>query len=100
MTLADLRRLSIKKQWKVRFRLQNGMDCVVTEHGIAQIPELKGAPDFNLEQELASAGEFVLEPVVRTDRKNASKPTTIGRAEMESMTAAGQALSAAAEHDE
>ena len=34
----------------------------MNEQGIAQVPALKGIPDFNLEEELASAGEFLVEP--------------------------------------
>ena len=54
MKLADLRKLSIRKQLKIRFRLPNGMECVVTEQGLAQVPALRRVPDFNLEQELAA----------------------------------------------
>jgi hypothetical protein len=96
MTLADLRKLSIKKQIRIRFSLQNGMECVITEHGVAQIPELKGIPDFNLEQELASAGKFVLEPVVVAEKKSANKPRSIGREELAQMTVSGPA----AAHDD
>ncbi|SPE26978.1 conserved hypothetical protein [Candidatus Sulfopaludibacter sp. SbA3] len=91
MTLADLRRLSIKRQLKIRFRLHNGMECVITEHGIAQVPELKGIPDFNLEQELVSAGQFLLEPVVITDKKNAPKSRSVGREELSRLAATGPA---------
>jgi hypothetical protein len=73
MTLSDLRKLSIKKNLRIRFVLPNGMECVVTQHGIAQIPALKEVPDFNLEQELNSVGEFLLEPAILTDKKNAPK---------------------------
>jgi len=62
MKLADLRKLSIKQQARVRFQLRNGMECVVTEHGIAQVAGLRAIPDFNLEEELAAAREFLLEP--------------------------------------
>jgi hypothetical protein len=99
MKLADLRKLSIRKQLRIRFRLQNGMECVVTEHGIAQVPELKGIPDFNLEQELVSAGSFLLEPVVtggKGDKKDSPKARSVGREELAQMTASGPA----AQHDE
>jgi hypothetical protein len=39
MTLTDLRKLTIKKKQRVRFRLKNGLDCVVNEDGVALIPE-------------------------------------------------------------
>jgi hypothetical protein len=96
MKLADLRKLSIRKQLRIRFRLQNGMECVITEHGIAQVPELKGIPDFNLERELVSAGQFLLEPAVVADRKNVPKTRTVGREELSLLTASGPA----AAHDD
>lgn len=89
MKLADLRKLSIKKQLRIRFRLQNGMECVITEHGIAQVPELNGIPDFNLEQELVSAGQFLLEPAVVADKKTASKPRSLGREELSQLASSG-----------
>ena len=99
MKLADLRKLSIRKQLRIHFRLQNGMECVISEHGIAQVPELKGVPDFNLEQELVSAGQFLLEPAVQSDKKNPVKARSIGREEMSQLTASGPAASHD-DHDE
>ncbi|MDR3699077.1 MAG: hypothetical protein P4L56_05535 [Candidatus Sulfopaludibacter sp.] len=96
MKLADLRKLSIGKQLRIHFRLTNGMECVITEHGIAQIPELKGIPDFNLEEELVLAGQFLLEPVVVTGKKNPAPPRSLGREELTRMTASGPA----AAHDD
>ena len=81
MKLADLRRLSIRRQTRIRFPIRNGMECVITEHGIAQVPGLRAAPDFNLEQELASAAAFVLEPVATTT----ARPRQIPREELTSM---------------
>jgi hypothetical protein len=96
MTLADLRKLSIKKQLRIHFRLQNGMDCVITENGLAQVPELKSIPDFNLEQELVSASQFLLEPVVLAGKKDSPKSRSVGREEMSQLTASGPA----AAHDD
>ena len=31
MTLADLRKLSIRKQYRIHFRLRNAMECVISE---------------------------------------------------------------------
>lgn len=98
MKLADLRKLSIRKQLKIRFQLPNGMECVITEHGLAQIPELRQVPDFNLERELESVSEFVLEPA-RVEAKSPVKPKPVGREELAAMTASGPAA-AAAEHEE
>ena len=94
MKLADLRRLSIRKQLKIRFRLVNGMECVITEHGVAQVPALRRVPDFNLEQELSSVTEFVLEPV--SDPKPVANPTP--RAALEAMVSTGPSPSS--DHEE
>jgi hypothetical protein len=69
MKLAGLRKLSIQRQARIRFRLRNGLDCLITEHGIATVPGLHAIPDFNLEEELAGAREFVLEPVSAAEKK-------------------------------
>jgi hypothetical protein len=87
MTLVDLRKLAIRKQSKIRFVLRNGMECVVSADGIARVPALKGVPEFNLEQELASATAFVVETVVPAGMKNPPKPKPVfmGRPELEAM---------------
>ena len=84
MKLADLRRLSIRKQLRIRFELPNGMECVITEHGLAQVPALDRVPGFNLEEELGSVSQFVLEPVGAAV-KSGAKPTPIGSAELSAM---------------
>ena len=99
MKLADLRKLSIRKNLKIRFQLPNGMECVITEHGVAQIPALRRAPDFNLEQELGAISDFVLEPVAGRDQKQPpAAPRAVGREELASMVSAGPAASA--DHEE
>lgn len=98
MTLADLRKLSIKQQYRIRFVLKNGMECVITQQGIAQVPALKGIPDFNLEQELASVEEFLLEPADASVKKHAPKPRNVNRAELAAM--AGSDGAAASAHDD
>jgi hypothetical protein len=98
MTLADLRKFSIRKQFRVRFRLESGLECVITEHGMAQVPALKTVPDFNLERELAAAREFLLEPVVPANQKSPPKPRSINRDEMEKLAIGAPAGAAA--HDD
>ena len=44
MTLVDLRKLAIRKQSKIRFDLRNGMECVVSEDGIARVPASNPCP--------------------------------------------------------
>ena len=96
MKLADVRKLSIRKNLKIRFALANGLECIVTEHGVAQVAGLRGVPDFNLEQEFASASTFILEPV-KTDKKHPVQPRPVGREELTALTTAGPS---AAAHEE
>ena len=37
MTLADLRKLTVKKHLRIHFHLQNGLECIIDEHGLAQL---------------------------------------------------------------
>jgi hypothetical protein len=97
MKLADLRKLSIRKHLKIRFRLSNGMECVITEQGLAQIPALDRVPDFNVEEELSSVSEFVLEPVGAV-KKPPVASRSIDRQELTSMIGASPV--ATAEHEE
>lgn len=100
MTLADLRKLSIRKQFRVRFSLQNGMECVINEHGVAHVPALKSVPDFNLEHELTAARQFVLEPVLGAGEKNPPKPRSIAREELETLVMAPATSTARDDHDD
>src|SRR5439155_4837345 len=88
MKLLDLRKFSVRKQSQIRFRMRNGMECVITERGIAQVPAWKGIPDFNLEDELAAAGEFVLQPMTGGTRKAPPLPRTIQPQELAQMASA------------
>jgi hypothetical protein len=98
MTLADLRKFSIRKQFRIRFPLQNGLECVINERGMAQVPALKSVPDFNLEQELAGARQFVLEPVVPAGDKHPPKARPVAREELEALAMVAPASAAA--HDD
>jgi len=98
MKLADLRRLSVRKNVRVRFRLRNGMECVVTERGIAQVAGLSRAPDFNLEEELASASEFTLEPLEAN--KKEIPPHRMGREELAGLAAPASAAAGSGHEEE
>ena len=101
MTLADLRKLTVKKSLRVRFLLPNGMECTVDEHGLVQIPALTKVPDFNLERQLPSVGEFLLEYRAEVDKKGMPKRQTLSRAELDAMTTvSASGPSAAADHDD
>jgi len=102
MKLADLRKLSIKQQLKIRFQLANGMECVVTEHGLAQVPALQRAADFNLETELTSVRQFVLEPVAPAKGTTKSAPAQSRSVSLEELTSmiGAPATAASADHDD
>lgn len=100
MKLTDLRKLTVKKHLRIHFHLQNGLECIIDEHGLAQIPALNKVPDFNLEQELVSVGEFVLEMPKETDKKGIAKRQTLAREQMAAMTNAPATGAAVAEHEE
>jgi len=104
MTLVDVRKLAIRKQSKIRFTLRNGMECVIAEDGIARVPALQTVPDFNLEQELAAATDFVVEAAVPAGMKNAPKPKPVmmSRKELTAMalSSPGGAVAVHDEHDD
>ncbi|HZT33384.1 MAG TPA: hypothetical protein VFA33_26080 [Bryobacteraceae bacterium] len=100
MTLAELRRASVRKGLRIRFPLSNGMECVINEHGIAQVPALRAAADFNLEEQVAQAQQFVVEPA-SSGQKHQPQPRRLSREQLAAFTAAPGAETAHAEdHDE
>ena len=98
MKLADLRKLSIRQNVRIRFSLSNGMECVITEHGLAQVPELRQTAGFNIEEELEQASRFVLEPIATNKKQAAAPAKPVDRNELAAMI--GAAPQAAAEHEE
>lgn len=85
MKLGDLRKFAIRQQTRIRFPLANGLECVVNERGIAQVPALKSIPDFNLEQELAAAQSFQLD-ALPADPKIPIKSRALRRDELAALT--------------
>jgi len=98
MNLGDLRKFAIRKQTRIRFPLANGMECVLNEHGVAQVPALKGVPDFSLEKELAAAQHFQLDAL--TDDPKAPIKTRSLRREELSVLMDGAPVVQAHEHDD
>jgi len=98
MMLGDLRKYAIRQQTRIRFALANGMECVVSEHGIAQVPALKAIPDFNLEQELAGAQQFKLD-ALPADPKLPVKTRELRREELAALTQ-GAPTAEAHDHDD
>jgi len=82
MKLADLRKLSVKQRTRIHFAVTGGLECVITEHGVAQVPGLNKPPTFNLETELAAAREFRFEPAGSADRKSPSTARSLTRDEV------------------
>jgi hypothetical protein len=99
MTLVDLRKLSIRRELRIRFVMNGGMECVISEHGIAQVPALHSIPKFNLEEELAGAQQFLIETPAAPSRKT-TPARTVNRQELEAMAAAAGSAAAPAEHDD
>ncbi len=97
MKLAGLRKFAVSKHLKVVFGLPNGLECVIDERGVARVPALKGVPDFNLEDQLASVREFRLEPTAAG--KEAVQSRVVSWEELEAMTASGPRTEAAHEED-
>ncbi len=96
MKLTDVRKMAIRQQTRVSFRLANSLECVVDEHGIARIAGIRDAPPFNLEEELSGVGEF------RLEKLEAIKvaPRTVTRIELEKLTSSRPAAADDEDHDE
>ena len=99
MKLADLRKVATKQNVRVHFPLSNGMECVLNEFGVAQVPALKATADFNLEDELARAQVFSLEPVSGSPREKA-QPRSFTREQMCALAASGPASAPREDHEE
>ena len=91
MRLSELRKVAVKQSVRIRFALSNGMECVVNERGIAEVPGLRAVPTFNLEEELGKAQEFALEPVIvgAVKEKDRPKVRRCTRTEMAGIVSAG-----------
>jgi hypothetical protein len=97
--LVDLRKLSIRRDVRIRFTLNCGFECMISEHGIAQVPDLRSIPKFNLEEELAAAQQFVIESPAVPSRK-ALPARTVNRRELEAMAAAARTSAPPGEHED
>ena len=97
MKLLDARKFAVKQQSRVRFRLSNGMDCVITENGVSRVPDLKSVPEFDLEDEFARAVGFVVEPASAKDK---AKSRAISREELETLVGGAAGGKIHEEHEE
>jgi hypothetical protein len=91
LKLGDVRRLAIRKRLRVRFRLANGMECVINERGITEVPGLEAVPDFSLEDEFAKSVQFAVEPLTsQTNRRRGQvNLQTVSRQELEQLAGGG-----------
>lgn len=87
MSLSDLKRIAVRRSVNIRFRIANGIECIITSEGISRVPTLRRPPEFNLESELAKVEEFVLEPVDADsqNRRGRQKELRLSRSELEKM---------------
>jgi hypothetical protein len=99
MKLLDLRKLAVRQQFRIRFQVSNGLECVVNQHGVAQVPALRGIPDFNLEKELELVSQFVLEPAV-ANPKQPAPARSLTRGELAALAASSPVASAAGPEEE
>jgi hypothetical protein len=77
------------------------MECVVNEHGIAQVPALRAVPSFNLEDELVGVQAFVVEPADAGEKdKGKPKARSYTRGEMTALATAGAGVEAARDEHE
>ena len=60
--LNELRRYAILNRTPVTYLDQSGRKARVNRKGIVEIPGIAGAPPYSVEDVLAAAQEFVLEP--------------------------------------
>jgi hypothetical protein len=91
MKLGDLRKFAIRQQTRIRFRLTNGLECVVNEQGVAQVPELRAASNFNLEQELAGTQSFQLDALPASPELPV-KTRSVRREELATLTGGASAV--------
>jgi hypothetical protein len=100
MTLLDLRKAAIRKQAKIAFPLRNGLECVIGEDGVARVPQLNAAPDFNLERDLEAAQAFTLEPALASKGATKTKATSLNRVQIAALVLDIPASSAQPDHDD
>ena len=92
MTLTEARRYAVSKKTRIEFSTASGLDCIIDEHGIARVPELKAAPDFTMTNEFDNATTFVL---VRGAQRE-----TVSRQQLSDMAGPSKAANHAHDEDE
>ncbi|MBL8215503.1 MAG: hypothetical protein JNK87_32580 [Bryobacterales bacterium] len=72
MTLAELKKLAIRKQMRIRFVVDSA-EAFIDEHGIARVPSLRNVPSFNLDEALGSVTQFKVESLGADGKPKASQ---------------------------
>ena len=88
MTLLEVRKLTIRRQARIRFAAPGGSECVIDEHGVVRVAGLTGPPSFSLEEGFSGAGHFILEPVPAVGGKTPA-PRSLRREELEALVSDG-----------
>jgi hypothetical protein len=96
MTLAEAKKLAIRRQLRIHFVVREGLDAVINERGLAEVPGFRAIPDFNLEQTFAAAGTFRVEPA--NDPK--ARVQTMTLADLEKQLAQLSGVVDSGDHDE
>jgi hypothetical protein len=99
MKLNDVRRMTVRRQVKVRFALPGGAECVIDEHGLGRVPQLDRPPEFSMEEEFGRATEFVVEPARVGTGGGKSQLRKLTRPELEELVGPG-GPSREADHEE
>jgi predicted FMN-binding regulatory protein PaiB len=100
MTLAELKKLAIRRQVRIRFAVES-TEALIDEHGIAKVPGLQNVPTFNLDHALGTVAQFRLE-LLGPDGKAKSVQNANGQevAKMIAGLSAAGAAKATDDHDE
>jgi hypothetical protein len=80
LSLLDLRRYAIRQGIRVEFAAPEAGSCVVNEHGVLKLPDLKGVPPFQFDSTLAGVEQFVLTPV-----QEPARTRTVSRQDLEAL---------------
>lgn len=92
LTLNELRRYAVLRATSITYRDNAGRVVIITDTGLAQIPGIKGIPEYRVDEVLEAAREFEL---------GGAKPKRITREQMiEMVRQNAPAVQSVAHHEE
>src|SRR5512140_2351158 len=91
LTLNELRRYAVLRATSITYRDNAGRVVVITDTGLAQIPGIKGIPEYRVDEVLEAAREFEL---------GGPKPRRIAREQMIELVRQNAPAAAQAHHEE